>query len=180
LLDPATGEYNVSYVKQQLPGIPVVLLTLVHREQGLMVAKGNPKGIRTLSDLLREDVQFVNRQRGAGTRVLLDYHLEKQGIAASAIRGYRREEFTHMAVAVAVQSGAADCGLGIASAAQALGLDFIPLEQERYDLVIPRVYYDSELMRPLLDLVNGPTLRAELNALAGYDTSHMGEVVEVG
>ncbi|GFO68668.1 molybdopterin biosynthesis protein [Geomonas limicola] len=179
LLDPVTGEYNVSYVKQHLPGIPVVLMTLVHREQGLIVAKGNPKGIRTLADLPREDVQFVNRQRGAGTRVLLDYHLEKQGIAAGTISGYRREEFTHMAVAVAVQSGAADCGLGIASAAQALGLDFIPLEKERYDLVIPRVYFESELLRPLLDLVNGTRLREELNALAGYDTSHMGEVIEI-
>ena len=177
LLDPATGGYNTSYVEKYLPGVPVVLVTLVYRDQGLIVAKGNPKGIRTLADLARDDLQFVNRQRGAGTRLLLDYHLEKQGIAPESIKGYRREEFTHMAVAVAVQSGVTDCGLGIASAAHALGLDFIPLEQERYDLVIPRVHYDSELLQPLLDLIRGPNLRRAVAALPGYDTTRMGEVV---
>lgn len=177
LLDPATGGYNVCYVKKYLPDLPVVLMTFMYREQGLMVAKGNPRGIRTLADLARDDVQYVNRQRGAGTRVLLDYHLEKLGIAPETIRGYRREEFTHMAVAVAVQSGVTDCGLGIASAAHALGLDFIPLERERYDLVIPRVHYDSDLLQPLLDLIRGPKLRREIAALPGYDTTQMGEVV---
>jgi len=177
LLDPATGGYNVSYVQKYLPGVPVVLMTFVYREQGLIVAKGNPKGIRTLADLTRDDVQFVNRQRGAGTRVLLDYHLEKLGIAPGAINGYRREEFTHMAVAVAVQSGVTDCGLGIASAAHALGLDFIALEKERYDLVIPRVHYESDLLQPLLDLIRGPNLRRVVAALPGYDTTLMGEVV---
>jgi len=176
LLDPATGDYNVSYVKQYLPGLPVVLLTLMHREQGLIVAPGNPRGIRALGDLARGDLRYVNRQRGAGTRVLLDYHLEKLGIGPEKITGYRREEYTHMAVAVAVQSGVADCGLGIAAAARALDLDFIPLERERYDLVIPRSHYESELLHPLLDLIHGPELRRALNGLPGYDTTHMGEI----
>jgi putative molybdopterin biosynthesis protein len=177
LLDPATGEYNVSYVKECLPGMPVVLLTFMHREQGLIVAPGNPKGIKGLADLAREDVRYVNRQRGAGTRVLLDYNLNMLGIEPGIIKGYKHEEYTHLAVAVAVQSGSADCGLGIAAAARALNMDFIPLVQERYDLVIPRVHYESDLLRPLLDLICGPNLRRVVADLPGYDTSHMGEIV---
>lgn len=177
LLDPATGDYNLAYVKQYLPDLPVVLLTFMHREQGLIVAPGNPKGLRDLSDLARDDIRFVNRQRGAGTRVLLDYHLDKRGIKPEEIQGYKREEFTHLAVAVAVQSGVVDCGLGIAAAARALNLDFIPVEKERYDLVIPRVHYESEQLRPLLGLIHGPRLRHAIAGLPGYDTTHMGEIV---
>jgi putative molybdopterin biosynthesis protein len=177
LLDPLTGEYNISSIRQYLPDLPVVLMSFVGRQQGLIIAPGNPKGIKGLADLARGDVRYVNRQRGAGTRVLLDYHLEKLGIVPEDIQGYGREEYTHLAVAVAVQSGAADCGLGIAAAANALKLDFVPFEQERYDLVIPRVYYESELLRPLLDLIRGPELRRAISALPGYDTTRMGEVV---
>jgi len=179
LLDPATGEYNISYVKQYLPDMPVVLLTFMHREQGLIVAAGNPKGIKGLADLVRDDVRYINRQRGAGTRVLLDYHLDKLGIEPEKVKGYRREEYTHLAVAVAVQSGAADCGLGIAAAANALNLDFIPFEKERYDLVIPRIYYENDLLRPLLDLIHGPNLRRIIDELPGYDTTHMGNIVTI-
>jgi putative molybdopterin biosynthesis protein len=179
LLDPATGEYNISYVKQYLPDVPVVLMTFMHREQGLIVAAGNPKGIKGLADLTRDDVRYINRQRGAGTRVLLDYHLEKLGIKPEKVKGYRREEYTHLAVAVAVQSGAADYGLGIAAAAHALDLDFIPFEKERYDLVIPCTYYESDLLRPLLDLIRGPKLRQVINEIPGYDTTHMGKIVPI-
>lgn len=177
LLDPLTGEYNISYIEKYLPGLPVVLMTFVEREQGLIIAPGNPKSIAGLADLARGDVRYVNRQRGAGTRVLLDYHLEKLGIAPESVQGYAREEYTHLAVAVAVQSGAADCGLGIAAAARALELDFVPFEKERYDLVIPRVHFESDLLRPLLDLVSGPELRRVVAGLAGYDVTHMGEIV---
>jgi len=176
LLDPATGEYNVAYVKQYLPGVPVVLVTFVHREQGLIVAPGNPKGIKGVADLARPDVRYVNRQHGAGTRILLDYRLGQLGIAPEQVRGYPREEYTHLAVAAAVQSGVADCGLGIAAAARALNLDFILLEQERYDLVIPRAHYESDLLRPLLDLIRGPEFKRAVSELAGYDATHMGEI----
>lgn len=176
LLDPQAGDYNVAYVKQYLAGAPVVLVTFVHREQGLIVAPGNPKGIRGLADLARPDVRTINRQRGAGTRILLDYRLGQLGIDPSQVRGYAREEYTHLAVAAAVQSGAADCGLGIAAAARALKLDFLPLEQERYDLVIPRAYYEGDLLRPLLELVRGPDLRRAVAELPGYDATHMGQV----
>jgi putative molybdopterin biosynthesis protein len=178
LLDPQTGEYNVSYVKQYLPDVPVVLVTFVHREQGLIVAPGNPKEIKGLADLARSEVRYVNRQRGAGTRILLDYRLGQLGILPSQVRGYAREEYTHLAVAVAVQSGVADCGLGIAAAARALKLDFVPLEQERYDLVIPQAHYESDLLRPLLDLVRGPDFRRAVSDLPGYDATHMGEAKE--
>ena len=125
-------------------------MNLVYREQGLMVLKGNPKHITSLNDLARQDVVFINRQPGSGTRVLLDYKLKQAGIDASEIKGYAREESTHTGVAAGVASGAADVGLGILAAARALGLDFIPLLKERYDLAIPRSFYESELLQPLL------------------------------
>jgi molybdopterin molybdotransferase/putative molybdopterin biosynthesis protein len=178
LLDPATGGYNSSYVKQYLPNEPVVLVTLVHREQGLIVAPGNPEGITGFEDLTRADIRFVNRQRGSGTRILLDYHLNRLGISPGQIQGYRREEFTHLAVAVAVRSGAAHCGLGIAAAARALELDFIPLEKERYDLVIPIRHYESDLLRPLLELLRGDEFKRTIDALPGYDATEMGTVIE--
>ena len=177
LIDPATGEYNLSYIKQYLPDVPVVVVTLLRREQGLIVAKGNPKNIASLRDLARSDVCFVNRQRGAGTRVLLDYRLKELGIGAESVRGYKREEYTHLAVAAAVQSGVADCGLGVRAAARALDLDFISVEWERYDFVIPRQFYESELLQPLLTLIRGETFRKVVGELEGYDASVMGEVV---
>jgi putative molybdopterin biosynthesis protein len=177
LMDEETGEYNVSYVQRYLPGRPVVLVNLVYRDQGLIVPPGNPKGLAGLDDLLRPDVQFVNRQRGAGTRVLLDFKLKGMGATPDQIQGYRREEYTHLAVAAAVSSGAADTGMGILAAARALNLDFVPLMQERYDLVIPREYYDSELLAPLLALIRGPAFRKQVEALGGYDAKQMGEVV---
>ncbi len=181
LLDEATGDYNGDSIDKLLVqhGIHGVLLGFVHRTQGLMVPPGNPRNISTLQDLAREDVLFVNRQRGAGTRVLLDYQLKQQGINPRAIRGYDRQEYTHLAVAAAVASGAADCGLGILAAARALGLDFIPLFGERYDLVIPQAHYESDLLAPLLALIRDPQagFAQTVQALGGYETTHMGEVL---
>jgi putative molybdopterin biosynthesis protein len=177
LLDEDTGEYNLSYVRRVLPGRSVVVMTLVHREQGLIVPRGNPKGIASISDLLRDDVLFVNRQKGAGTRVLLDYKLRQMGLDPSRIKGYEREEFTHLAVAAAVMGGAADVGLGILAASRALDLDFVPLLKERYDLVIPSEFYESDQLAPLLGIVRGPDFRREVETLGGYDPSEMGRVV---
>jgi putative molybdopterin biosynthesis protein len=181
LLDEETGDYNVGYVQRMLAsqGIHGVLLGFVNRTQGLIVPKGNPKSLAALADLLRDGVSFVNRQRGAGTRVLLDYKLKQQGIDPRRIQGYERTEYTHLAVAAAVKSGAADCGLGILAAARALDLDFIPLFDERYDLVIPRQHYESPLLQPLLALIRDRDAGFvdAVAALGGYGVAHMGQVL---
>ncbi|HXQ39443.1 MAG TPA: substrate-binding domain-containing protein, partial [Anaerolineales bacterium] len=145
--------------------------------QGLIVKKGNPKGIKSLKDLTSPKVQFVNRQRGAGTRVLLDYHLNIMTIPQNSIVGYSQEEYTHLGVAAAVVSGRADCGLGIAAAAQALDLDFIPLFQERYDLVIPKAHAGSDLLAPLFGLLADSIFRKVVSKLSGYDVSVMGRII---
>jgi putative molybdopterin biosynthesis protein len=181
LLDPKDGSYNISYIRQYMPNIPVKVVALVGRDQGLIVKKGNPKGITSLGDLASKSqeggVQFVNRQRGAGTRVLLDYHLNLMTIPQESIAGYSQEEYTHLGVATAVASGRADCGLGIAAAAQALDLDFIPLFQERYDLVIPKQHADDNLLAPLFDLLADSRFREAVSQLKGYDVSVMGTVI---
>lgn len=120
---------------------------------------------------------FINRQRGAGTRVLLDYRLKQIGINPRAIHGYERQEFTHLAVAAAVASGAADCGMGILAAARALDLDFVPLDHERYDLIIPRQYYEDAVMAPLLTIIRDPGFADRVSTLGGYTTSDMGKVL---
>ena len=177
LLDESTGEYNVSYLKKHLGGRPLVLVQLAGRVQGLVVPPGNPKSVASLADLTRADVLFVNRQRGSGTRVLLDYQLAQLGLSPGDVNGYDREEYTHLAVAAQVASGAADTGLAILAAARALELDFVPLFNEQYQLVIPRQHYASELVAPMLDILRGEDFRAQVDALGGYEVSNMGEVV---
>ncbi len=177
LLDEQTGEYNVSYIKRHLSEVPVVLVHLAGRVQGLIVPRGNPRGIKSLRDLARPGVHFVNRQRGSGTRVLLDYQLRQLGISPSEVSGYEREQYTHLAVAADVASGAADVGLGILAAARALELEFVPLFNEQYQLVIPRLYYDAPVLAPLLEIIRGNAFREEVAALGGYDTSDMGREV---
>jgi len=178
LLDEESGEYNVSYIKKLLPEKHIMLVNLVYREQGLLVLKGNPKGIRGFDDLGRKDVVFVNRQAGAGTRLLTDMHLKRLGIDPADVKGYDREEYTHMAVAAAVLSGAADTGLAVLSAAQALGLDFIPVARERYDLAVPAEFSDAPLMQALLGIIrDDKSFRDQIVNMGGYDVSEMGKVM---
>ena len=177
LLDEDTGEYNLSYVRRYLKGRDMVIMNLVNRDQGLIVPKGNPKDIESLEGLARDGLSFVNRQRGSGTRMLLDYQLKKLGIPSERLSGYDREEYTHLAVAAAVAGNKADCGLGISSAAKAMGLDFVPLLVEEYDLVIPREHYESGLLGPLLSLIRSEEFRQEVELLGGYDLSMTGKVV---
>jgi putative molybdopterin biosynthesis protein len=177
LLDEETGEYNLAFIRQVIPELDFVLLNLSYREQGLMVPKGNPKRITNLEDLALPEVRFVNRQRGSGTRVLLDYELKQRGIEPESVIGYEREEFTHTAVAAAVMSGAADVGLGILAAARALDLDFVPLLRERYDLVIPRAHYESALLRPLLEVIHSDEFREAVSQMGGYGVEDMGRVM---
>lgn len=175
LLDEETGEYNVGYVQRVLAGQKAVLVNLAYREQGLMVAPGNPLGITGLADLAR--VRFVNRQRGAGTRVLLDHHLKRLGLDPSRIEGYSREEFTHMAVAAAVASASADAGLGIRSAARALGLDFLPVGEERYDLLVGGAYWETPYVERVLTVIRDPRFQKDMLALGGYDLRDCGKVM---
>lgn len=177
LLDPESGLYNLPYLEKYLPDTKVKVVALVEREQGLIVSPGNPKGIADLMDLTRSDIVYVNRQNGAGTRVLLDYHLGKLGIQEEEIAGYTQEEYTHLTVAAAVASGRADCGMGIAAAADAIGLDFIPLYTERYDLIVPEKYYKSDLMIPLWEVLASEDFRKMVLALPGYQVTEIGKVI---
>jgi putative molybdopterin biosynthesis protein len=178
LLDTETGSYNISYVKRYLPDLRVKLVNLVYRQQGLIVPRGNPKGITGIEDLARGDVSFINRQAGSGTRILLDYWLAKLNIKPETIKGYDQDEFTHMSVAVNVLSGAADTGLGIYAAARALGLDFVPIVTEEYDLVIPEEFFEDEKIQLMLEVIRSERFKQLVHHLGGYDTSKMGGVVE--
>jgi molybdate-binding protein/predicted nucleic acid-binding protein len=181
LFDAATGEFNVGLVRRLFAphAMRAVIVGFVERTQGILTAHGNPKQIGGVSDLVREDVIFVNRQPGSGTRVLLDYQLYRLGIDPQAIHGYAREEATHLAVATAVAQGAADCGMGIQAAAQALGLHFIPVMQERFDLVVPLDVFESALWAPLQTLLQRRDVAfcARVAALGGYSTTPMGRIV---
>jgi putative molybdopterin biosynthesis protein len=175
LLDPDTGEYNISYVKKYIHEIPVKIITWVSREQGLILNKGNPKSIESVSDLSRSDVKFINRQRGSGTRILFDYLLSNNQIETEAINGYDSEEYTHLSIAAAVASGRADVGMGVAAAAQALDLDFLPLMQERYDLIIPEHFIQDGLFDPIFKAMEDDQFRNIVQSLPGYDVSLMGK-----
>jgi putative molybdopterin biosynthesis protein len=178
LLDEKSGEYNIAYIKRILPDKEILLINLVYRQQGLLVKKGNPKKIKGFEDLLREDVWFINRQPGSGTRLLLDKHLKELNINPFMIKGYEKEEYTHMAVASAVLAGQADAGLAIYSSAKALGLDFIPVAEERYDLVIPKEFLTDKKIEALLDILReDKEFRTEVESLGGYDIRDMGKVM---
>jgi len=174
LLDPDTGEYTLPYLERLLPGRDVAVIRLVHRDQGLIVAPGNPHGMTGIEDVARLGLRYVNRQRGAGTRMLLDHELARRGIEPEAIEGYRREEHTHLAVAAAVAAGRADAGLGVLAAARAFGLDFVPVAKEPYDLVLLNDSIEDELLAPLWSLLESEDFRRAVSDLGGYDTAEMG------
>ena len=177
LYDPETNSYNVPYIQKYLAGMPLKLINLAWRQQGFMVLPGNPHNIRAVADLTRPGVRFINRQRGAGTRLLLDFLLKQEGIDPAALQGYDREEYTHMAVAANVESGTADVGLGIMAAARALGLDFIPLTPERYDLVVPLATFRDRRFEELLAVINSPAFHAAAEVMGGYDLKDCGKIV---
>ena len=177
LLDEETGVYNESYIRKLFPNEEMLLVKGVRRIQGLMVAKGNPLGIKGVEDLTR--VKYVNRQRGAGTRVLLDYKLKQAGISPSEIDGYDAEAATHMAVAAQVASGEADCGMGVYSAAHAMGLDFIPVGDEEYDFAMRPETYETPEMKCFLRLLGSDEFRSKLDELGGYSFEGSGTVIRV-
>jgi putative molybdopterin biosynthesis protein len=176
LLDQ-NGEYNRPYVRHFFADREVELVTLAYRTQGLMVAVGNPKAVRRVEDLQRPGVQFVNRNAGSGTRLWLDAALERARIAHGSVRGYSHVVSTHTQAAWWIKTGRADAALGLQAAAHESGLEFVPLFEERYDLVLPR---DAEqLMSPLLDYIQTAAFRARTNSMTGYNTAHSGELIPV-
>ncbi len=176
LLDPETGLYNIPYLQRYLPGIHLALVHLARREQGLMVAPGNPKRIFNIRDLYRPGIVFINRQKGAGTRIFLDFALKNEGLDPQNIEGYDREEFNHLAVAASVAAGSADAGLGIRAAADALGVDFIPLAQESYELAIPEHFLNSPPCRALLEIIGSKSFRDVVEKMGGYNLEQSGRV----
>ena len=178
LLDEETGEYNLSYIQQFLPSTPILVIGLVRRIQGLIVKKSNPKNIRHFMDLIRPDVLFVNRQRGSGTRMLLDFELKKLNISSNQINGYPREQYTHLSVAADVASGIADVGLGILAASKALDLDFIPIGEEQYDLIIPKEFYSLPNIQALLSVMAHSDFSTSIIRYGGYTCNKSGQILK--
>ena len=177
LLDEETGEYNLSYIQQFLPSTPILVIGLVRRIQGLIVKKSNPKNIRHFTDLIRPDVLFVNRQRGSGTRMLLDFELKKLNISSNQINGYPREQYTHLSVAADVASGIADVGLGILAASKALDLDFIPIGEEQYDLIIPKEFHSLPNIQALLSVMAHSDFATSIIRYGGYTCNKSGQIL---
>ncbi|MGL1864079.1 MAG: molybdopterin biosynthesis protein [Pseudodesulfovibrio sp.] len=180
LFDPESGDFNFPFIERYLKDIDVTVVNLAIRHQGLIVAKGNPLNIQGIDSLTEENMVFINRQRGAGTRILLDHHLKTANINPRDVQGYDNEEFTHMAVAVNVLTGAATCGLGIYAAAKALDIDFVPLAKERYDLIIPTEYMQDERIRTLMAMIQSDEVKAKINYLGGYETDLTGQIMKPG
>ena len=179
LLDTADGSYNRSFIRKYFPKGDVRLISCVGRQQGLMVARGNPLNIRKFSDIARDGVRYVNRQKGSGTRILTDYLCKREHVDASAIYGYDREELTHTSVAAQIVSGSADAGMGIYSAAKLYDLDFIPICIEEYDLIIPDHAWDTPMVRSLLTILKSDAFREKILSLGGYTVDNPGEVIPV-
>lgn len=177
LLDRESGEYNVPFIKKYFADTRIVLANLAHREQGLIVRKGNPHGVRDLKHLAGGTLRFINRQEGSGTRVLLDYHLKDLGVAPQDILGYSRIALTHMDVALEVFSGSADVGVGIRAAARLLDLDFIPLATERFDLAIPSENLDQPPIRALLAVLHSQEFKSKVQDMGGYETRDTGRIL---
>lgn len=176
LLDEATGEYNTSYVKKYLENENIAIVSCVKRIQGLMVAPGNPKSINNIGDIAKEGISYVNRQKGSGTRILLDYMVKKEGIRPREIYGYDREEFTHMSVAALIASGSADTGMGIYSAAKSYKLGFIPVCEEQYDFIIPERFLGLQAIKYFIEILKSEDFKNELYRMGGYKVDNPGEI----
>lgn len=178
LWDGDTGEYNIPFVRRLLPGVPSVIIHLACRLQGFYVAKGNPKGIKGWEDLKRKDITIINREKGSGTRVLLDEHLRKLGIKSAEINGYYRESTSHLAIASTVARGGADIGIGNEKTGlQVKNIDFIPLQTESYDLIIKKQDIEKAPFQAVLEILHSDRFRLELEGIGGYDLKDLGKIV---
>ena len=179
LLETETGVYNKPYIKKYFPHGGVYLVRCVGRQQGLMLQKGNPLGIRSFADIAREDVRYVNRQKGSGTRILMDYLCSKNNVDPDRVYGYEREELTHNSVAVQIAGDSADAGMGIYSAAKLYDLDFLPICVEEYDLLIPQSAWDSTMVRQMIRTLKSEAFRERIEAMGGYTLTCPGEIIDV-
>ena len=177
LLDPATGEYNITYLEKLVPSVKAVVVNLFFRELGFVVAKGNPLGIKGFSDLARPGIRFLNRQDGSGTRVLLDHHLAKEGIAAEQITGYENEVFTHLRVGMAVLAGECDTGIVTAAVSTLLGLDFIPVTRERFDMICSQTVFFQKGVQALMQTLTGDDFRKRVEKMTSYDFRQSGQIL---
>jgi len=179
LFDPETGEYNIPYLDKLVPGVKAVVVNLFYRELGFVIARGNPLGISGFADLARKGVRFVNRQPGSGTRLLLDHHLEKAGIPTARIVGYEREVFTHIEIGLAVLSGEADAGIATAAVSSMLGLDFVPVTRERFDMICDQSVFFQKGVQALVEVLNGEIFRKRVEGLGSYDFQSAGRILYV-
>jgi molybdate-binding protein len=179
LADERAGVWELPNLKRTLGDIDYIVATFAHWEEGLIVRQGNPKKIRAVADITKPKVKIVNREIGSGARRLLDKQLDAGGIKSNRVKGYRDEVLSHLDVAARIKAGLADAGIGVRAAAAICGLDFVPLQRERYDLVIPKVHYETlPGVRTLLDIIVSKPFRAELDGLGGYDTRESGKIVD--
>jgi len=177
LLDTADGTYNRSFIRKYFPKGDVKLVSCVGRQQGLMVARGNPLNICSFADISRQGIRYVNRQKGSGTRILTDYLCSREKVEPSDVYGYTREELTHTSVAAQIACGSADVGMGIYSAAKLYDLDFIPICIEEYDLIIPNHAWDSPMVQQLLTILRSDAFREKILSMGGYTVDHPGQVL---
>lgn len=178
LWDGDTNEYNTAYVRKLLPGIPCNIVNLCYRTQGFYVVKGNPKNIKTWSDLLNKDISIINREKGSGTRILLDEKLRIHNTTRKFIKGYNTEKTTHLSVASSIARGEGDVGIGIEKVAQQVsGVDFIPLQIERYDLVIKRSDLVYPIYQKIMRIIQSQEFKEVLEGLGGYDLKDIGKIL---
>ena len=177
LLDPQSGQYNIPYLDRYLPHIKAVVVNLFFRELGFVTAPGNPLRIKTFSDLARPGVRFVNRQAGSGTRLLLDHHLQKETVAAGRIAGYDEEVFTHLEVGLAILAGGADTGLATAAVSSLLGLDFVPVTRERFDMILDQEVFFQKGVQALVEVLTGDEFKKRVSHLASYDFRSSGKIL---
>jgi len=179
LLDTETGAYNLAFIRKYFPKGDVKLLRCVGRQQGLMVAGGNPLQITCFADIAREGVRYVNRQKGSGTRILTDYLCKTEQVNPDQVYGYEREELTHTSVAAQIASGSADAGMGIYSAAKLYGLDFIPICIEEYDLIVPNHAWDTPMVQQMIATLKSDVFKEKILSLGGYTVEAPGEIIEI-
>ena len=177
LLDPETGEYNIPYLEKLVPSVKAVVVNLFFRELGFVMIKGNPLRIRGFEDLNRKGIRFINRQGGSGTRILLDNHLEKAGIPPGSIDGYDQEVSTHMEVGLAILSGGADTGIATAAISSLMGLDFIPVTRERFDMILAQSVFFQKGVQAIMEVLNGELFRKRVENLRGYDFESAGRIL---